>query len=222
MRPSALTLASRSSITQIWPAGCTPRTMFRLTLGARKAAVAVPSSFTPAETGMTPIPPLNLMVVPSFCAAADATADMSKAPAIAARTLIRAQPRCVIFIMSSHRIRVGPLRYGAGWCSVGEPVVQPVVTNNYDSCNTLMADLLQPAGEILSILPNVTVSAQAGVRWRHAVAGMSHSSVRRRRFRAKSELPIWVVRVRRAGGGSMGAAKPYSHSMVPGGLLVTS
>src|SRR5262245_13271532 len=76
MRPFALTLASSSSITQIWPAGCTPRTMFRVTLGATKAVVAAPLSSMPDETGMTPIPPLHLNLTGSVCAAADAASAL--------------------------------------------------------------------------------------------------------------------------------------------------
>src|SRR5262249_31550256 len=59
--PFALTLASRSAITQIWPAGDTPRTIFRFTVtgepvthGAGNAGQLITD-----ETGMTPMPPLN-------------------------------------------------------------------------------------------------------------------------------------------------------------------
>src|SRR6267378_3594822 len=59
MLPSALTSALRSAITQSWPGGWTPRTMFRFTLSTICAVASVGATATPAETGMTPIPPLN-------------------------------------------------------------------------------------------------------------------------------------------------------------------
>src|SRR5215470_3807026 len=70
MRPFALTLASSWSITQIWPAGCTLRTIFRFTLSTTSAVGGVGATATPDETGMTPIPPLN---VNSAAAAGDET-----------------------------------------------------------------------------------------------------------------------------------------------------
>src|SRR4029077_20318032 len=59
MRPFALTVASSLWITQIWPAGCTLRTIFRFTLSTTGAVAGVGGTATPDETGMTPIPPLN-------------------------------------------------------------------------------------------------------------------------------------------------------------------
>src|SRR5262249_47358668 len=59
MRPFVLTVASSLSITQIWPAGCTPRTIFRFTLSTTDAVGGVGATATPEETGWTPIPPLN-------------------------------------------------------------------------------------------------------------------------------------------------------------------
>src|SRR5215467_3122790 len=60
MRPFGLTVASSWSITQIWPAGCTLRTIFRFTLSTTSAVGGVGATATPDETGMTPIPPLNI------------------------------------------------------------------------------------------------------------------------------------------------------------------
>src|SRR5215467_5316815 len=60
MRPFALTVASSWSITQIWPAGCTLRTIFRFTLSTTSAVGCVGGTATPDETGITPIPPLNV------------------------------------------------------------------------------------------------------------------------------------------------------------------
>src|SRR5262245_52121214 len=96
MRPFALTLASSWSITQIWPAGCTPRTMFRFTLSTVAAVAGVGATATPDDTGMTPIPPLNLNLVSSVCAADEAIADTSKALAIRIRILTRVQHRCMV------------------------------------------------------------------------------------------------------------------------------
>src|SRR6476620_2091468 len=61
MLPFALTLASRSAITQIWPAGNTPRTIFRFTVTDGPVTQAAGGAGQPltVETGMTPIPPLN-------------------------------------------------------------------------------------------------------------------------------------------------------------------
>src|SRR6266478_1982271 len=63
IRPSTFTSALRAEITQIWPGGWTPRTMFRVTTSA---VAACP---TPAATGRTPIPPRN------FTRVSSATAD---------------------------------------------------------------------------------------------------------------------------------------------------
>src|SRR6266404_5905670 len=62
-RPSAFTSAVRAEITQIWPAGWTPRTMLRFT------RAVVGTNPTPLATGMTPIPPRN------FTRVSSATAD---------------------------------------------------------------------------------------------------------------------------------------------------
>src|SRR5258708_16907921 len=59
MRPFALTVALSLSILQIWPAGCTSRTIFRFTLSTTGAVAGVGGTATPDETGITPIPPLN-------------------------------------------------------------------------------------------------------------------------------------------------------------------
>src|SRR5437867_13340673 len=57
MRPSFLMSALRSAITQIWPAGLTPRAMFLVTFGKLPSVFAVPATF---ETAWTPTPPSNL------------------------------------------------------------------------------------------------------------------------------------------------------------------
>src|SRR6266446_3061285 len=62
IRPSAFTSAVRAEITQIWPAGWTPRTMLRFT------SVVVGANPTPLATGMTPIPPRNFTSVSSATA----------------------------------------------------------------------------------------------------------------------------------------------------------
>ena len=72
--------ASRSSMTQICPGGGTPRTIFRFTAtrfgpGPGMAQGFVAGQFTNAETGMTPMPPLNRNAVSS----AEATAPWAKA-----------------------------------------------------------------------------------------------------------------------------------------------
>src|SRR4051812_21979960 len=53
IRPSVFTSARRSAITHSCPGGWMPRTMLRFT------TVAVAAAPCPADTGMTPIPPLN-------------------------------------------------------------------------------------------------------------------------------------------------------------------
>src|SRR5215467_16162473 len=57
--PSVFTSALRAAMVQIWPGGWTPRTMLRLT------TVAVAAAPWPLETGITPMPPLNLARVSS-------------------------------------------------------------------------------------------------------------------------------------------------------------
>lgn len=59
IRPSTLTVALRSAILQIWPAGETPRTIFG------EAVVVVPLTVT-LEIGSTPMPPLNCTSVSSL------------------------------------------------------------------------------------------------------------------------------------------------------------
>src|SRR6267378_2225418 len=59
MLPSIFTSALRSAIVHSWPGGWTPRTMFRFTLSTVCAVASGGATATPAETGMTPIPPLN-------------------------------------------------------------------------------------------------------------------------------------------------------------------
>src|SRR5207248_3233293 len=54
MRPSAFTSALESAIVHSWPAGCTVRTILRLTVAATGAGPGA------LETLSTPIPPLNL------------------------------------------------------------------------------------------------------------------------------------------------------------------
>lgn len=70
MLPFALTLASSLSIIQIWPAGDTPRTIFTFTVtgGPVTHAAGVAGQLITDETGMTPMPPLNL-TLPSSAAA---------------------------------------------------------------------------------------------------------------------------------------------------------
>ena len=74
--PFVLTVALSWLIVQIWPGGTTPRTMFRLTDVGVQGLDVQPAT---DETGMTPIPPLKRKAGWS----ADATADISKAPAVA-------------------------------------------------------------------------------------------------------------------------------------------
>ena len=70
MLPFALTLASSLSITQIWPGGDTPRTTFGFTVTGGPVTQAAGAAGQPAtdETGMTPMPPLNLMLPSSATA----------------------------------------------------------------------------------------------------------------------------------------------------------
>src|SRR3954471_12945394 len=88
MRPSAFTSATRSAITHGEPAGCTPRTMLRLTV------VAVASVPTPLETPSTPIPPLNL------------TSESSARPSDGASETRIATSVTIFILYSSY-----------GWCS---------------------------------------------------------------------------------------------------------
>src|SRR6266404_1283107 len=62
IRPSTFTSALKSEITQIWPAGLTPRTMFRITSGKLPSVLGVPATFA---TGISPIAHLNLTDVSS-------------------------------------------------------------------------------------------------------------------------------------------------------------
>src|SRR5260370_1512736 len=68
MRPSSFTSAFNSAMTHRW-AGCTPRTMLRVTTFA---VAAVPGAF---ETGSTPIPPSNLTTVSSARASDNTSAS---------------------------------------------------------------------------------------------------------------------------------------------------
>src|SRR6478672_4264655 len=86
IRPSTFTSALKSEITQIWPAGSTPRTMFRITSGKLPSAFGVPATFA---TGRSPIAPLKLTNVSS------AITDEVKHPPM--RT-IRIHPNQLFFI----------------------------------------------------------------------------------------------------------------------------
>jgi hypothetical protein len=81
MPPFECTVAMRLLITQIWPAGCTPRTILKTTCGevdeggetvSSGSVKQGPDEAQPVtdETGWTPIPPLNCNVVDPADAAA--------------------------------------------------------------------------------------------------------------------------------------------------------
>src|SRR4029077_13624188 len=86
IRPSTFTSALKSEITQIWPAGLTPRTTFRIMSGKLPSALGVPATFA---TGRSPMAPLNLTNVSS------AITDEAKDPPM---TTIRIHPNKLFFI----------------------------------------------------------------------------------------------------------------------------
>jgi hypothetical protein len=91
--PLVLTVALSWLIVQIWPGGATPRTKFRLTVAEVQVGVVQPAT---DETGMTPIPPLKRK--PGW--SADAAADITKAPTVAAMQAFAGIPKRVMYFIS--------------------------------------------------------------------------------------------------------------------------